>query len=93
MASGSGTDSSFGIVGQTGSGALDGIGWLYNPSFGGKPRFTMVTGSNVANGGTVGVAAGAASLLVASDDTSETDEYMAADGNMLVNSGDIYIYF
>ena len=32
MASGSGTDSAFGIVGQTGSGALDGIGWVYNPA-------------------------------------------------------------
>ena len=95
MASGSGTDSAFGIVGQTGSGDLDGIGWIYNPAFGdnSKPRFTMVTGSNVANGGTVGVAAGAASLLVASTDTSEDDEYMAANGNMLVNSGDIYLYF
>ena len=93
MASGSSTDSSFGIVGQTGSGDLDGIGWLYNPAFSGKPRFTMVTGSNVANGGTVGVATGAASLLVTSTDTSEDDKYMAADGNMLVNSGDIYLYF
>jgi hypothetical protein len=93
MASGSGTDDAFGIVGQTGSGALDGIGWIYNPSFGGSPRFTMVTGSNVANGGTAGVAAGAASLLVSSTSTSEDDEYMAATGNMLVNSGDIYLYF
>ena len=97
MASGSGTDSAFGIIGQTGSGNLDGIGWIYNPSFAEqgttKPRFTFVTGSNVANGGTAGVAAGAASLLVSSTDTSETDEYMAATGNMLVNSGDIYIYF
>jgi len=93
MASGSSTDSAFGIVGQTGSGDLDGIGWIYNPSFGSKPRFTMVTGSNVANSGTVGVAAGAASLLVASTDINEDDEYMAADGNMLVNSGDIYLYF
>ena len=53
----------------------------------------MVTGSNVENGGTIGVAAGAASLLVSSTDTSETDEYMAATGNMLLNSGDIYLYF
>lgn len=97
MASGSGTDSAFGIVGQTGSGALDGIGWIYNPAFveagTTAPRFTMVTGSNVENGGTIGVAAGAASLLVSSTDTSETDEYMAATGNMLLNSGDIYLYF
>jgi hypothetical protein len=97
MASGSGTDSAFGIVGQTGSGDLDGIGWVYNPAFteasANRPRFTMVTGSNVANGGTIGVAAGAASLLVSSTDTSETDEYMAATGNMLLNSGDIYLYF
>ena len=97
MASGSGTDDAFGIVGQTGSGNLDGIGWVYNPSFSEagttKPRFTMVTGSNVANGGTIGVAAGAASLLVSSTDTSEDDEYMAATGNMLLNSGDIYLYF
>lgn len=97
MASGSTTDSAFGIIGQTGSGDLDGIGWVYNPSFAEqsttKPRFTFVTGSNVASGGTVGVAAGAASLLVSSTDTSESDEYMAATGNMLLNSGDIYIYF
>tara|TARA_R110000796_G_scaffold162404_1_gene279182 strand:+ start:3257 stop:4444 length:1188 start_codon:yes stop_codon:yes gene_type:complete len=95
MASGSTSDTAFGIVGQTGSGALDGIGWVYNPTALGSssPRFTMVTGSNVVNGGTVGVAAGAASLLVASTDIGEDDEYMAAEGNMLVNSGDIYLYF
>ena len=97
MASGSTTDSDFGIVGQTGSGNLDGIGWVYNPAFAEsgttKPRFTFVTGSNVAEGGKSGVAAGAASLLVSSTNTSENDEYMAATGNMLLNSGDIYLYF
>lgn len=101
MASGSTTDTSFGIVGQTGSTANASVGWVYEPqalgATGGRgARWTFTTGSNVTTGGGGGGTVGAASVLVNSTDTTAAaaDTYMGQTGNMLIDSSDnIYLYF
>ncbi len=77
----------FGIVGATS--ATHGIGWSYD----GSNRWTMTSGSALVSGGTYGTLVGAASLLVNSTSTSETDAFMAQEGNFMVSSDEIYVYF
>lgn len=77
----------FGIVGATS--ANHGIGWSYD----GSNRWTMTSGSALISGGTYGTLVGAASLLVNSTSTSETDAFMAQEGNFMVSSDEIYVYF
>lgn len=77
----------FGIVGATS--ADHGIGWSYD----GSNRWTMTSGSALISGGTYGTLVGAASLLVNSTSTSETDAFMAQEGNFMVSSDEIYVYF
>lgn len=92
--SGSTSDTAFGIVGQIGTSADSGIGWAYRPDSSGLgKRFFMTTGSLVDSGGSEGGPVGAASLLVDSTSTSETDEFKAQEGNFLVSSDEIYVYF
>lgn len=77
----------FGIIGATS--AAEGIGWVYN----GDSRWTMVTGSDLSVGADSGTSVGAASLLVNSTDTSENNAFMAKEGNMMVSSDEVYVYF
>ena len=94
MASGSTTDQDFGIVGQTGSNAEDGIGWIYDSS---EQRWAMSTGSNVefgSSGAVVGHASvtldGITSLVAAN---AASAAYAKKAGNVFVDSSDnIYIY-
>jgi len=77
----------FGIIGATS--ATHAIGWSYD----GSNRWTMTSGSALASGGDYGTLIGAASLLVNSTSTSETDAFMAQEGNFMVSSDEIYVYF
>lgn len=77
----------FGIVGAISS--TEGIGWVYN----GSQRWTMITGSDLSAGADGGTSVGAASLLVNSTSTSETNTFMAQEGNMMVSSDEVYVYF
>lgn len=89
--SGSTTDVPFGIVGATSSDA--GIGWAYGG--GSNKRWTMTTGSDLTAGGTYGGKVGDASLLVAATSVggAEADALQSQDGNFLVASDEIYVYF
>ena len=77
----------FGIIGATS--ATHAIGWSYD----GSNRWTMTSGSALTSGGDYGTLIGAASLLVNSTSTSETDAFMAQEGNFMVSSDEIYVYF
>lgn len=77
----------FGIIGSISS--TEGIGWVYN----GDSRWTMVTGSDLSVGADSGTSVGAASLLVNSTNTSEANAFMAKEGNMMVSSDEVYVYF
>lgn len=77
----------FGIIGAISE--TEGIGWVYN----GDSRWTMVTGSDLSIGADSGTSVGAASLLVNSTDTSEANAFMAKEGNMMVSSDEVYVYF
>jgi len=94
MNSGSTTDTSFGIIGQTGSAQLDGIGWIYDST---DKRWAMSTGSNVTTGdaGTVvghaSVTLDGISSLIDANNASAT--YAKKAGNVFVDSSEnIYIY-
>tara|TARA_R110001592_G_scaffold160195_3_gene392282 strand:- start:3899 stop:5062 length:1164 start_codon:yes stop_codon:yes gene_type:complete len=87
--SGSTSDEASGIIGAISS--TLGIGWTYGGSS--DKRFSMITGSVLAQGGTNGGKVGGASLLVNSTNTSEGNDYMAQTGNFLVASDEIYVYF
>ena len=94
MNSGSDADTSFGIIGQTGSNAEDGIGWIYDST---EKRWAMTTGSDtvVGNAGTV---VGHASIILdgissITDADNASSVYAKKDGNVFVDgSGEIYIY-
>jgi len=70
-----------------------GTGWVYGGSS--APRFGMVTGSVLAQGGTAGGRVGDASLLVSATtlNAADGDTNMEATGNFLVASDEIYVYF
>jgi len=87
--SGSTSDQASGIIGAISS--TLGIGWTYGGSS--DKRFSMITGSILAQGGTNGAKVGGASLLVNSVDTAEDNDFMAQEGNFLVASDEIYVYF
>ena len=94
MNSGSTLDTSFGIIGQTGSAQLDGIGWIYDST---DRRWAMTTGSDTAFGD-AGTVVGHASItldgissLVDADNASAI--YAKKAGNVFVDSSEnIYIY-
>lgn len=89
LASGSGTEVPFGLIGPITSTA--GVGFVYGGSS--NQRFTFITGSNLAQGGTAGTKVGDASMVVNSSALNESSPYKAKDGNMLVKGDDIYVYF
>jgi len=79
----------FGIIGSVSD--THAIGWNYGGSS--NPRWTMTSGSLLSSGGDYGTLVGAASLLVNSTSTSESDTFMAQEGNFMVSSDEIYVYF
>lgn len=87
LASGSGTGTAFGIIGQQGTGNTDGVGWIYNTS----GEWIQTTDANPLGAGTQGTAVGRAGLNVDSTRASSTLDQQK-DGNIIIEGGDIYIY-
>jgi hypothetical protein len=84
-------NSAAGIIGAVSE--TIGTGWVYGGSS--SPRFGMVTGSVLIEGGTAGGRVGDASLLVNATtlNAADGDTNMEATGNFLVASDEIYVYF
>lgn len=87
LASGSGTGTAFGIIGQQGTGNTDGVGWIYN----GSGEWVQTTAANPLGAGTQGTTVGRAGLNIDSTRASATTA-QEKDGNIIIENGDIYIY-
>ena len=89
LASGSSAGTDFGIVGEVGGNALDGIGWSYDNT---NKRFGLFSGSSIPNG-TLGSLQGHASLMVGSSTSGLDSDFQEVAGNMVIDSNqEIYIY-
>ena len=87
LASGSGIGTAFGIIGQQGSGTTDGVGWVYNTS----GQWIQTEDADPTGAGTQGTAVGRAGLNI-DETTAAASGNQLKDGNIIVESGDIYIY-
>lgn len=87
LASGSGTGTAFGIIGQQGQTSTDGVGWIYNTS----GDWVQTTDANPLGAGSQGTTVGRAGLNIDSTVASATTA-QEKNGNIIIENGDIYIY-
>ena len=87
LASGSPSATAFGIIGQQGTGNTDGVGWIYDSA----GSWVQTTDANPIGVGTQGTTVGRAGLNVDTTRALASGDQLK-DGNIIVESGDIYIY-
>lgn len=87
LASGSTSGTAFGLIGQQGTGNTDGVGWIYNT--GGE--WVQTTAANPIGAGTQGTTVGRAGLNIDTTTALASGDQLK-DGNIIIESGDIYIY-
>ena len=87
LASGSPSATAFGIIGQQGTGNTDGVGWVYDTA----GSWIQTTDANPQGAGSQGTTVGRAGLNIDSTRASATTA-QEKDGNIIIESGDIYIY-